>query len=162
MRSLGFDAPDELIADEYSVVVDIYTETPGGDDDDGNPAPPQRTYYVQGAPGDLQPQSGSRRAMQSGTVYESTHRLFLWPTDSWPVGLGAEETSGAEEGTGWPEDAPATVLIQQFFQELAENIPKGATVVAQQRGLIVGTFSVVFVANWGTHLEIDLQAVTSA
>lgn len=160
MRSLGFDAPDELLVDEYSVVVDVYTDIPGGDDADGNPQPPQRTYYLQGVPGDLQPQSGSRRAQQSGTVYESTHKLYLWPTDSWPGELGGEETSEADGGTAWPEDAPATVLIQLFFQELAENIPKGAAVVARQRGLVVGTFSVVFVSSWGTHLEIDLQAVT--
>lgn len=161
MRSLGFGAPDELIADEYSVVADIYTETPGGDDDDGNPKPPERRYYAMGVPVDLQPQSGSRRAMQSGTVYESTHRLYLWPTDTWPVGLGAEETSGVDDGIGWTNDAPATLLIEAFFQQIADNIPKGATVEVRRQGLLIGHFSVVFVASWGTHLEIDLKAVAS-
>lgn len=82
------DIPPEVLADEYSVVVDIYTETPGGQDDDGNPIPPQKRYHAQDATADLQPKSGSERAAQSATTYDSTHTLFLGPTNE-PIPTGA-------------------------------------------------------------------------
>src|SRR5690625_5303969 len=120
MRSLGFDLTDDVLLDEYAVIVDIYTETPGGDDDDGNPMPPVRTYYAQGAEGDLQPKGGTQRAAESGTVYESTHVLFLHQADATvPVGANVDMT------------------------------PVG--------GGDMQTMTVVFVANRGTHLEIDLK-----
>lgn len=122
MRSLGFDAPEELRADEHTVVVDIYVETPGEDDSDGNPQPPQHVYYVQDASADLQPRSGTVRAAQSGTQYESSHVLFLWQLADVPTGAKVD-------------------------------------VKAKPGGEVIGTYSVVFVASWGTHLEIDLQAV---
>ena len=122
MRSLGFDVSGELLVDEYSVIVDIYTETPGGDDDDGNPQPPQRTYYVRDASADLQPRSGSVRAVQSGTDFESTHVLFLWQPAEIPVGARVDVKAGSG-------------------------------------GEVVGVYSVVFAARWGTHLEIDLKEV---
>lgn len=123
MRSLRFDSPDDLLDDEHSVIVDVYIEEPGGDDEDGNPKPPERTYYLREMPGDLQPRSGSQRAAQSGTAYESTHLLFLYEP--------------------WTE------------------IPPGATVEARNAGCgdVLGRYTVVFVADWGTHLEIDLKAV---
>lgn len=125
MRSLGFDAPGELRTDGYSVIVDIYIEKPGEDDPDGNPQPPQRTYYVEDAPADLQPRSGSQRAAQSGTVHESTHVLFLW---------------------GPVAEAPVGAMVD---------------VKSEVGGSVSRSFTVVFTARWGTHVEIDLKAVTA-
>ncbi len=123
MRSLGFEAPGELMTDEHSVFVDIYTETPGGDDPDGNPLPPQKQYFAQNAGADLQPRSGSERAAQSGTSYESTHVLFLGST---------------------PQPIPAGAMVD---------------VRREEGGAVVARYVVVFPANFGTHLQLDLKAV---
>lgn len=154
MRSQGFDVPDELLVDAYSVIADIYTVVNAGQDDDGNPTEPQKKYFARGLWADLQPRSGSQRAAQSGTAYESTHVLFVRNRDV------PEQSSGygLDENTGWDEDTSALAFLQAFF-DLNESPGGGyrVDVRREQGGPIEETYTVVFVAPWGTHLEIDLK-----
>ncbi len=160
MRSLGFDLPNDVLLDEYAVHADIYTEIPGGDDEWGDPQPPSRTYYVKDAPSDVQPKSGGQRAAESGTSYESTHVLYLHATESWPGALAAPAERGLPAATGWPARGSAAALIEAFFERLAGEIPIGAQVETRKsHGTPIGKYTVVYIANWGTHLEIDLKAV---
>lgn len=155
-----FLLPPVVLADPHNVVVNIYTKTDGGEDGRGNPLPPKIMYYVENALGDLQPQSGSQRAMQSATVYDATHKLFLMPSESWPANLGTPGDTGLPGDMAWPGDVSAAVLIEAFFGTLAGEIPKGATAeIREQTGTPRGLFTVVFVASWGSHLEVDLKAV---
>lgn len=152
--------PPEVLTDAFSVVVDIYAETEGGYDDRGNPLPPQKHYYVQDAPADLQPKGGTQRAVQSATTYEASHTLFIFPSESWPGDLAAAANTALPADMSWPSTASGAAIIEAFFGKLAGEIPTGATVeVRQQHGTPRGKFTVVFVASWGTHLEIDLKAV---
>src|SRR5690606_5293316 len=160
MRSLGFDLPDDVLLDEYAVHADIYTEIPGGDDEWGDPQPPSRTYYVKDAPSDVQPKSGGQRAAESGASYESTHVLYLHATESWPGILAAPADNGLPGNTSWPARGSAAALIEAFFERLAGEIPIGAQVETRKsHGTPIGKYTVVYIANWGTHLEIDLKAV---
>lgn len=90
MRSQTFD-------DLNPVWVDIYTIKDGGQDDDGNELPSQTVYYSQNQLADLHPKSGSKRAAESGTVYESTHLLFH-PVTSRRIPSGATVNVRLEEG----------------------------------------------------------------
>lgn len=123
MRSQQFEVNDVDLYDEYAQYVDVSVVVDGGQDDDGNEKPAYKDYFVQGHPSEIQPKSGSKRAAESGTVYESTHTMFLPPMD--------------------------------------RVIPHGATVdVRSRKGADVHqSFDVVFVANHGSHLELDLKAV---
>lgn len=64
---------------ELPYKVDIWTMVGGELDEDGNEVPPQKQFICQGKEADFQPLSGQRRAASSGTAYESTHKLFLFP-----------------------------------------------------------------------------------
>lgn len=45
-----------------------------------------------------------------------------------------------------------------YLRSAAVPIPQGALVdVKDQDGTVVGTYTVVFAADWGTHLELDLK-----
>src|SRR5690554_3420340 len=99
--------------------------TNGGQDEWGNDLPPSRDYYSQNQRVDIQTKSGTSRAAESGTVYESTHVMFHPVTE--------------------------------------RRIPVGAVVEVQLAGIpgVHEDYSVVFVANRGSHLEIDLIGVST-
>lgn len=125
MRSQHFEVDGADLHDEYAFEVDIYTMTDGGQDDDGNEFPPTKDYYSRNQLVDIQAKSGSKRAAESGTIYESTHLMFHPVTE--------------------------------------RKIPVGATVEVRLTGItgVHETYYVIFVANWGPHLEIDLIGVRS-
>lgn len=76
MRSQRFELADADLYDEYAFEVDVYTITDGGQDDDGNELPPSRDYFSRNQLVDIQAKSGTKRAAESGTIYESTHLMF--------------------------------------------------------------------------------------
>lgn len=125
MRSQRFEVGEADLYDEFAFEVDVYTITDGGQDDDGNELPPTKDFYSQNQLVDIQAKSGTKRAAESGTVYESTHLMFHPVTE--------------------------------------REIPRGATVEVRIAGIPGAheTYSVVFVANRGPHLEIDLIEVRS-
>lgn len=125
MRSQRFGISDTDLYDEYAFEVDIYIMTDGGQDEDGNEIPSAKEYYSQNQLVDIQAKSGTKRAAESGTVYESTHLMFHPVTD--------------------------------------RDIPKGATVEVRLNGIpgVHETYKVVFVANRGSHLEVDLIGVST-
>lgn len=94
---MDYESFEDVLTDGHSIVADVYTVIGGGQDPDGNPIPPAKHYYAQDAQADLQPQSGSERAAQSGSAYESTHRLFLGPTAE-PIPAGARVDVKASAG----------------------------------------------------------------
>lgn len=89
MRPQRFELPNNLYYDEYSKLIDIYTETAAELDDDGNEIPEGRQYILQDYPADIQPKAGGRIQAESGTVYESSHALFL-PGSDRPIPRGAK------------------------------------------------------------------------
>ena len=125
MRTQRFGLDDSTLCDEYAEVVDVYVIVDGGQDDDGNEKPPYKDYFFQQHPADIQPKSGTKRAAESGTVYESTHVLFL----------------------------PA----------IERQVPRGAIVDVKpgSGAKVITSFEVVFPANHGSHLELDLRVVES-
>lgn len=123
MRSQRFGVNEADLYDEYAFEVDIYVMTDDGQDEWGNEIPPSKDYYSQNQLVDIQAKSGTKRAAESGTIYESTHLMFHPVTE--------------------------------------RKIPVGATVEVRLTGIpgVHETYSVVFVANRGPHLEIDLIGV---
>lgn len=121
MRSQTFEF-DEL-TDEFGKMITLYIVEDGGLDDDGNERPPYKNYLYQNHYADVQPKSGTKRAEQSGTVYESSHVVYL----------------------------PKT----------AKQVPTGAIleVLDDVTFTALDRYEVVFVANHGSHLEVDLKAV---
>lgn len=117
--------PKEVLADQYSVFVDIYElvppEPPNDKDERGNPLPPVKQYIVQDEPADLQPKGGGQRALQSGTTYEASHTLYM--------------------------------------RRVAATIAPGVKVDVKdtQGGPVRQTLTVVFVADWSLHLELDVK-----
>lgn len=96
---MTFSWPQEVMLDEFSVVVDIYDlvlpKPPDDKDEWGNPLQPQRHYYAQDVRADLQPKSGTQRAVQSGTTYEATHTLYIDGMGAIPAGAIVDVKGGA-------------------------------------------------------------------
>ena len=123
MRSQTFEFNE--LTDEFGKMITLYIVEDGGLDDDGNERPPYKDYLYQNHYADVQPKSGTKRAEQSGTVYESSHVVYL-PT-------------------------------------IKRKVPVGATleVVDDVTFTVLEKYEVVFVASFGSHLEIDLKVVES-
>lgn len=122
MRSLGVEFPP--IDDDVAVYVDIYTVEDGGQDDDGNPLPPAKTYYAQDARADVQPLSGQQRIAASGTTYAATHRLFGGDFDAVPP---AGATVDVKQASGGEVVATYTVVYSGNWRTHLEIDLKGET-----------------------------------
>lgn len=71
MRSQTFEDLNPCFADIFVF------RSMGQDPKTGDELPPEKEYFAQGAKADLQPKSGTERIAASGTIYESSHVLFL-------------------------------------------------------------------------------------
>lgn len=99
MRTQYFEITDCDLYDEYARTVDVYSITDGGQDASGNEQAPTKQYYFQNQPADIQAKSGTKRAAESGTVYESTHLIFL-PADGAMIPRGARvDAKRVSDGT---------------------------------------------------------------